>query len=340
MHSQVRFYLSTLFYYTGLVKLMRWCSQRSGRSLTILYYHSAVGKNLRSQWLYLRRHYHILSLEAALEELQTPYQRICTEHDHRPLLAITFDDGYHDNYTHAFALAAALEIPITIFLIPGYTGLANAFWWADRFVRLAHVDRILFEEHIYCLSQPEGRKALAQLIAERVGHTTSKADQEQLLFSLCELLALPSSALPRDEPAPLLTWPQIREMEASGWVSFGAHTIHHVDLQHALNPAEVQREVGECRTLLEQRLRYSVNIFAYPHGHIGDYGLHAVKQAEYKWAVTTMPGHNTSRSESYLLKRRSAHADKHVVIMAAEVAGIWNFFTRLKKLAKHSYERI
>ncbi len=336
MHNRIRFYISALFYYTGLVKLVRWCSQRSGRSLTILYYHSAIGKNLRSQWLYLRRHYRILSLAAALEELQTPYQETCAKQDHRPLLAITFDDGYYDNYTHAFALASALQIPITIFLIPGYTGLANAFWWADRFIRLARVDRAAFEGHTYHLNLPEERKTLAQLIDERVSHAVSKVDQEQLLISFCELLAIPSSSFPREEPIPLLTWAQIREMEESGWVSFGAHTIHHVDLQRLTNSAEVLDEVAECRTLLEHQLRYSVDIFAYPHGHIGDYGLRAVEQTGYRWAVTTVPGRNIHRSNPYLLQRRNAHADRQTVIMAAEIAGIWNFFTHLKKLAKRS----
>jgi peptidoglycan/xylan/chitin deacetylase (PgdA/CDA1 family) len=336
MHNRVRFYISALFYYTGLVKLVRWCSQRSKRSLTILYYHSAVGKNLCHQWLYLRRHYRILPLDAALEELQTPCRETCAKQDHRPLLAITFDDGYYDNYTHAFALASALEIPITIFLIPGYTGLANAFWWADRFIRLAHVDQATFEGRTYHLSQPEERKALAQVIDERVSHMTSKVDQRQLLISLCELLAIPSSALTREEPAPLLIWDQIREMEDSGWVSFGAHTLHHVDLQHSTHFAEVLDEVDGCRTLLARHLRNSVDIFAYPHGHVGDYGLRAVKQTGYKWALTTVPGRNTQRSNPYLLRRRNADADRQTVIMAAEVAGIWNFFTHLKKLAKHN----
>ena len=80
-------------------------------------------------------------------------------------------------------------------------------------------------------------------------------------------------------------------MQESGWVSFGAHTMHHPDLGTLVDPAEVRREVGECRTMLEKQLEHPVRIFAYPFGRIGDHGLCAVKQTGYDWAVTTQPGH-------------------------------------------------
>src|SRR5262249_42527374 len=142
--------------------------QRSGRYLVILYYHRAAGENLRNQWLYLRRHYRILHLEAALEELHMPLRERTHKQDRRTLLALTFDDGYYDNYAHAFALASDLQIPITIFLIPGYIERATAFWWADRLIRLAQVDRVPFEGHTYHLRQQEERKALAQTIDDHV----------------------------------------------------------------------------------------------------------------------------------------------------------------------------
>ncbi len=334
MSNRVRLYISALCYYTGLVKLIRWWFQRTGPYLIILYYHSAAGEHLRRQWLYLRRHYRILRLEAALEEIYMPPRGKTHQQDRRALLALTFDDGYYDNYAHAFRLASALRVPITIFLLPGYIGCAHAFWWADRLLRLARVELASFEGHTYHLDQLGERKALAQIIDERVNQTASIVEREQFLLSICELLAVPSSTIPREEPAPLITWAQIHEMEKSGWVSFGAHTIHHADLQHLTNPAELRYEVGGCRTMLEQQLGRSVDTFAYPHGNIGEYGLCAAMQAGYKWALTIQPGRNTCQSNPYLLYRMNTHANVHMLIVAAEVAGIWSFFTYLKRLVK------
>ncbi len=333
MHDRVRTCISACFYYSGLVSLLRWWIQRSGRHLIILCYHRAAGGNLRSHLLYLRRHFRILPLETALEELYLSHKKGIQIRDQRTLLALTFDDGYYDNYTHAFTLACELQIPITIFLIPGYMESGNSFWWADRLIRLAQVDQVTVEGRIYCLSQPKERKALAQVIDARLHHTASITEREEFLGSLCKILGVPSSVMSKEEPTPLLKWAQVREMEESRWVSFGAHTIHHPDLGHLVDPAEVHREVDECRTLLEQQLGHPVRTFAYPHGSIGDEGLCAVQQAGYNWAVTTVPGFNTHRSAPYLLRRRVVDVNQHWLLVATETAGIWFFFSRLKRVA-------
>ena len=58
MRRQVGVFVAACFYYSGLVKLARWWTQRSGPRLTILTYHRASGGgDLRHHLLYLRRHY-------------------------------------------------------------------------------------------------------------------------------------------------------------------------------------------------------------------------------------------------------------------------------------------
>src|SRR5438105_10357969 len=131
MYNLVRTCISACFYYSGLVCLLRWWIQRSGRYLIILCYHRAARGNLRSHLLYLRRHFRILPLETALQELYMSHKKGVQMSDRRTLLALTFDDGYYDNYTHAFLLACELQVPITIFVIPGYIESGEHFWWLE-----------------------------------------------------------------------------------------------------------------------------------------------------------------------------------------------------------------
>ena len=128
-------------------------------------------------------------------------------------------------------------------------------------------------------------------------------------------------------------------MEASGWVSFGAHTMHHPILACLKDAAELQREVSECRCVIERQLGHPVRTFAYPHGSIGDKGLCAVQQTGYNWAVTTVPGFNTRRSDPYLLRRRVVDINQHWLLVATEIAGIWLFFSRLKKSCRTLYAK-
>src|SRR5436305_15157077 len=97
----------------------KWLRHKGGH-LVILNYHRASGGDLRRHLLYLRRHYRLLHLEAALEELSMPSKNGKQVSERRTPLVLTFDDGYYDNYTHGLALARELQIPFTIFLIPGY----------------------------------------------------------------------------------------------------------------------------------------------------------------------------------------------------------------------------
>src|SRR5215469_4011422 len=253
MRNRTLLFISACLYYSGLVKLARWWTRRSGRSLVILNYHRASEGDLRRHLLYLRRHFRILHLEMALKELYKPCEEGLQRNDRRTPLVLTFDDGYYDTYTYAFPLARELQVPINIFLIPGYMESGNSFWWMDRLVRHAQGDEATLESRVYRLDRQEERKALSQTIDVRISHAASIAEREEFLASVCKSLAVPPSAVPEEEPVPLLKWIEVREMEESGWVSFGAHTMHHPALGYLTDPAEMQREVSECRSVLEEQ---------------------------------------------------------------------------------------
>src|SRR5438067_12957222 len=97
----------------------KWLRHKGGH-LVILNYHRASGGDLRRHLLYLRRHYRLLHLEAALEELYMSSKNGKQVSERRTPLVLTFDAGYYDNYTHGLAVARELQIHFTIFLVPGY----------------------------------------------------------------------------------------------------------------------------------------------------------------------------------------------------------------------------
>lgn len=341
----IRWLIGACFYYSGVVPLLRWWGMRRAqhreRRLMILTYHRACWAGLRGQLRYLRRHYRVLPLEMALAELSSSIASRETPHkaqaDRRPLLAVTFDDGYRDNYTHAFALAQELEVPITIFLIPGYLEKGAPFWWleSDRLVRQAGVAEVTLDGRTYRLDDADERKALAQLIDAHARYATSVAEREAFLTTMREVLEVSAQTPETDEDLlsrPLI-WTQVHEMATSGWVSFGAHTMHHPVLACLVDEAEVQREVRDARVVLERELGFPVRIFAYPIGqpeHIGEYGRRAVLATGYQWAVSTLCGSNTTQTDRYLLRRIGCEAADHWLILAARLSGVWGFFFRPK----------
>ena len=338
MRKYMLIFIAACFYFSGLVKLARWRTQRganSGQYLILLNYHCATGGDLRQHMLYLRRHYRLLHLEAALEELYTPRKNELYRRDKHTPLVLTFDDGYRDNYTHGFVLARELQIPITIFLIPGYIESGDYFWWGEhkRLIHFTQMKDITLSSHTYHLDQLDERITLSREIDKQLRFATSVSQREAFLKAIRKKLAVPSSAVLNKETALSLTWTEIQAMEKSGWVSFGAHTMHHPILAYLTDPTELHQEVEKCREIVEQHLEHPIRTFAYPVGqrqHIGDDVLQSVKDAGYQWAMTTQYGFNTPQSDPYLLRRIEVDVSQHWLVMAAEAAGLWGWFSRMR----------
>jgi peptidoglycan/xylan/chitin deacetylase (PgdA/CDA1 family) len=327
--------IAACFYYSGLVALARWWARRSGPHLVILNYHRASGGSLRRQLLYLRRHYRLCTLEAALEELYTPRKDTHYLLDRRTPLVLTFDDGYRDNYMHAFALAQELHIPLSIYLVPSYIESGGYFWWQERkhLVRSANVREITLDSRTYHLDHPAERQALSAYIDTQARYASSVAMRETFLAAMRKQLQVSATVNEEDVPAMPMTWQQIHEMEQSGWVSFGAHTMHHPVLSSIADQAEVAYELTECRKVLEQQLGHPVRSLAYPIGqrqHISKDVVEAVRQAGYSWAVTTNYGFNVPQTDPYVLNRIETDVSQHWLVVAAEAAGLWGLFSRLR----------
>ena len=55
-------------------------------------------------------------------------------------VALTFDDGYADNFFAGKPQLAAADVPATVFLATGYLGRPGEFWWDElaRLILLEH----------------------------------------------------------------------------------------------------------------------------------------------------------------------------------------------------------
>ncbi|GCE17389.1 polysaccharide deacetylase family protein [Dictyobacter kobayashii] len=331
MGRRILIMLAGFFYYSGLVALARWWTRRAGRRVAILTYHSSVGGNFLQHLLYLRRHYRIMPLDAALEELYSGHKDPKYKQDRRTPLIITLDDGYTDNYTYAMGLARDYCIPLTIYLVPGYIESHQRFWWFEgqSMAQRARATEFTLDKQTFQLEQEGARPILAQYIDDHARFATSVAEREGFLAEARAVLDLsPTIEDPvRDNELHPVNWEQALEMDKSGWITFGAHTMHHPILSYITDLAEVRYEVTECRQVLEQKLGHPVRSFAYPVGqaqHIGDAVVQAVKDAGYDWAVTTTYGINTPASDPHRLLRIEADVDQHWLVVAAEAAGLWD----------------
>ncbi len=248
---------------------------------------------------YLKRNYNVLSLEEIV-------RRASQMKSVRRCVAVTFDDGFRDNYEKAYPVLKQLQLPATIFLTTGCIEKAEIPWFI-RFRSLflnTRKDRLEIElgGGVEAFSMPGRNERLA--VSDRVmGYLQTCSNERRI--SILELLpSLLGIAPAREMTSPMLTWDQIREMSGNG-ISFGAHTVTHPVLSR-INPNSLLCEIQSSRDTIENKARCPVKTFAYPFGRKEHYPRETpslLRCLGFLCAVTTEPGVNSSASDPYELKR-------------------------------------
>jgi peptidoglycan/xylan/chitin deacetylase (PgdA/CDA1 family) len=261
----------------------------------------------------------VISIGDAVERLRSG--------DLRPFVVLTFDDGYADNYTTLYPLMRRLEAPFTIFVTTDLVDRTATMWW-DMLERLM-----------------EGGAKLTPQPGDHTGDTGTRGGLTALLkresaSAQTRLLADMARAHPKiaHEPAggAALSWQMLREMQASGLLTVGSHTMRHPMLG-CLGVEEVEAELAGSRARLEEMLDIPVEFLAYPYGQdweIGPHSAPSARRAGYKAAFSTeaVPLQADDADRPYLLPRilLSRKAD-HPDIALAYMSGLP---ARLNRMAR------
>lgn len=99
-----------------------------------------------------------------------------------------------------------------------------------------------------------------------------------------------------------MSWDQVKELDRSGLITIGAHTVDHQNLA-AQNEAEQRFEINASKQDIEQHLGHTITDFAYPYGGFSATTISLVRQAGFTTAVSTLPGTTQTLASIYTLRR-------------------------------------
>ena len=100
----------------------------------------------------------------------------------------------------------------------------------------------------------------------------------------------------------LMSTEEILEMQNSGLVEFGGHTLTHLDF-HKAGKEIAEREIIKDKEITEKRLNKKLTVFAYPYGHRKEETKKLVKEAGYDFAVSTDTGTGIFTDDLYDIRR-------------------------------------
>jgi peptidoglycan/xylan/chitin deacetylase (PgdA/CDA1 family) len=320
----------------GLLDLARSWLQDSA---VILTYHGVLSGNDDSQ--------DFLNHNFVAEEAFERHLRFVTSH-YRPIslaqllacyrrnapppprsIAITFDDGFANNYTVAFPLLRRFSVPFTVFLTTGLLDREGAQLWTERVKRAiylhpaASVTLQLEGETFACaLDSTATREASARRVLQMLKRLSPQV-RDRCVERIEAICGRPPLTTADRERYDFLTWAQVRDMVSAG-VEFGSHTVSHPILT-TVDDATLAHELRQSKEQIESRLGVECYAFAYPNGSPADYGereKRTLRDAGYACALSLRNSLNRQSPDLYDIDRVNIGRQFDTVTLHAALTGV------------------
>jgi peptidoglycan/xylan/chitin deacetylase (PgdA/CDA1 family) len=214
----------------------------------------------------------------------------------KPELALTFDDGLRDQFTYAYPLLKRLGIPATFFVCANLIETGQWLWTKAVRARLqclsSEQKRILSTRLDSCSAEVEATMRWLKALPLGERQTAEEAIREATpdfhpSFEQCEEF---------DQ----MSWTELASLDSS-LITIGSHTMNHPVLT-LLDAEELDTEIRESRTLLEEKLHRPVRHLCYPEGR-HDRTVRDCVRRYYSTAVSTVPGRVLADTDVYSLPR-------------------------------------
>jgi len=204
---------------------------------------------------------------------------------------ITFDDGYYDNYTNAYPILKARNLPVTIFLATDFIGTCKPLFWDLIAFCFFHTKKERADlPHLGSQSwvDESTRDIVMQHLMEALKRM-SDAEKQKLIDQLPSILGV---NVPDDAFKNLMmSWSDARELSENG-IEMAAHTASHSILTR-ISLDEASAELLRSKRHVEEEIGKPVLSFAYPNGQATDFNaelMDRVHRAGFEIAFTLLPG--------------------------------------------------
>jgi len=228
---------------------------------------------------------------------------------------LTFDDGWSDFYNFAYPILLKHQIPATVYLPTGYIGTTNKFW-SDRIANVLDtaIKNNRFDEVRNCIGVEiyRGSDDLPHSAEDCLDAVLLELKKYRIenIIGIIDKLEQRFNVLPSAEHNDFLSWKQIKEMQESGLVTFGSHTVSHRILT-TLNDGEIENELYESKKcLVEKNIVDGDKVsFCYPNGNYNAAVLKHFEYIKYSFALSTKNGWNSPTTPVLELRRMGLHQD-------------------------------
>ena len=224
--------------------------------------------------------------------------------------AITFDDGFENNYSIAVPILEKYSTSATFYVSTNLVD-KNLMTWIDRIeycfenVNQASV-QLPWRNNYFQLNSEESKIDCLEDIRTQVKKDPHLYEPEKvviMIFDQCSVNMVSSNDHPLDQK---MNWDQVSEIQHNKLFTVGGHSHNHVSLG-LLDSSAMKNEIDTSINLLKNKAGISSLHYSYPEGQKNDFNenvIEKLKKNNIRCCPTAIDGLNDSTIGSmFFLKR-------------------------------------
>ncbi len=256
-----------------ILRLYKIFSFRTSNKCLIINYHGVIEKE---NFKYNGRHFPKHIFERHLKHFKNNFDVVPLEQifemyrkhivPSKKTIAITFDDGFENNYSVAYPLLKKYNLPATFFISAICTENNQAILWSEvidilnQFKKKIIVDDLVFEKK----GKANFYNAEKKINISDYIKKSNAFDRDRIIQELSSKYNL-THLLEKVEPDiwKLMGKKQIKELSASGIISIGSHGYNHYNLAN-VTEEEAFLDLKKSTDLLEAVTENKIESIAFP----------------------------------------------------------------------------
>ena len=285
---------------------------RSSRgTLVILLYHGVTQGSNKGVANFSGKHIDIRCFEDQISLIQKKYTllsmddvvEIYTSGEPWPknAVAVTFDDGFQNNYLNAAPILDKYNCPSTFYVCAGMINTDLMFWvdiiedCLNRTKRKAV--RIHLDEDVLLDVRDDDKKIQAIDTIKKYCKKAATSVKDRILDELVEETDVSPSA-DASSDYKMMSWKQLKAINNDDLFTVGGHTLYH-DIMAAQPVDLMEKDLDTTLSLLEYNLGTPIAHFSYPEGQAHNYSQEVISALRNKGIVcspSAIDGFNTEEN--------------------------------------------
>ena len=226
-------------------------------------------------------------------------------------VAVTFDDGYRDNYSHGLPALQRAGVPATVFVTTNVLDTTRSLWW-EELCQIFTSEQVNDSELVLKSSKKkqswiyngpvtsgvEGRKMF-----DSVWEFCLTQPESERIKSMEQIRKWFKANGGRTFKLPeMLSQNDLRQLAGNKFITIGSHTVCHPCMS-VERPEYNSSELVKSKEIIEALTGKTVTHFAYPYGDFSEDLIELVDSAGYSSACLAGGGAVTNKSHVFQLPR-------------------------------------